>query len=137
MKTILIVDDTVFFREPIAAILRKRGYQTVCAGDGREALARLESDAPAPDLILLDMAMPAMDGPTFLRHIRGIVRWSKTPVIMLTALPEKDCRETLSDLRVDDFMMKSHFSLEDLVQRVGIHLNGNEHPGENPGSCPC
>src|SRR5688572_24595203 len=82
MQTILVVDDMAIFREPLAACLKHEGYATVCAANGKEALTAVVRKRP--DLILLDLAMPVMDGLTFLRHLRGNPATSALPVILLT-----------------------------------------------------
>ena len=68
MGTILIVDDHPVTREPLAKLLRYEGYQTVCAANGAEAMAALESGSP--DLVLLDVVMPKVDGLSFLEAAR-------------------------------------------------------------------
>ena len=84
MSKVLVVDDMPIFREPIAACLRASGYETCIAGNGQEALAVLQSSRP--DLILLDIAMPIMDGISFLSVIRGDPATQSIPVILLTAV---------------------------------------------------
>lgn len=116
MSTILVVDDMEVFREPIAAVLRARGYRTICAGSGVEGLARLEEQTP--DLVLLDVAMPEMDGLTFLRKIRDDVRWAALPVILMTAMLERDCVEATTTLGVRGHLLKSSFSLTEMVAMV-------------------
>ena len=69
MSSILVVDDMAVFREPIAASLRLAGHQTQCAADGEEALRMVRQRRP--DLILLDVSMPKMDGITFLKRLRA------------------------------------------------------------------
>jgi CheY-like chemotaxis protein len=120
MSTILIADDTPSFREPIAAVLRLRGYQTLCAANGMEALDILASQVP--DLILLDMAMPVMDGPTFLRRLRGREEWKHIPVIMLTAMSEKQSAPDGAELGVAEYLVKSRFSLQEMVTRISKRL---------------
>src|ERR1700722_3845220 len=66
--TVLIVDDSAHCREPLARILRLNGYHTVSAQDGHEALEAM-SHGPMPDLILLDLMMPRMDGMAFLNRL--------------------------------------------------------------------
>src|SRR5204862_5451141 len=87
--TILVVDDMPIFRDPIAASLRLAGYSTVCAANGREALVAARVNRP--DAILLDVAMPVMDGISFLRALRAEADASlaKVPVILLTAVSDK------------------------------------------------
>src|SRR4051812_47065904 len=73
MKTVLIVDDLSIFREPIDAVLRAQGYRTLMASNGREALGIMTSQVP--DLVLLDLSMPSMDG------VRVLTRMRETPVL--------------------------------------------------------
>jgi CheY-like chemotaxis protein len=68
-KTILVVEDNEVAREGVATVLRRHGYEVALAADGREALEHLAT-SPAPDLILLDMLMPGVDGWHFLKLLR-------------------------------------------------------------------
>ncbi|HEV8607885.1 MAG TPA: HDOD domain-containing protein [Tepidisphaeraceae bacterium] len=120
MSTILIVDDSAICREPIAAALRLKGYKTVCAADGLEALAALEKEKPA--LALLDISMPRMDGITLLAAMRKHPDYKSIPVILLTAVQDRDTILRARHLGVRDYLLKSHFSLDDMITRVKKHL---------------
>ena len=112
MKTILIVDDKVSAQRLIADYLAANGFRTVTANNGREALyvARHEK----PDLVLLDIMMPEMDGYEFLRHFR---KERNTPVIMLTAKMEETDKVVGLELGADDYVTKP-FGMAELVARV-------------------
>ena len=116
MKTVLVVDDMAVFREPIAASLRLAGYKTVCAADGEEALQTTR--AQHPDVILLDVSMPKMDGIAFLKHLRADPAVASTRVILLTALSEKKYVLTAASLGVRDYLLKSRFRLAELLERI-------------------
>ena len=116
MSTILVVDDMPIFRDPIAAALRLAGYQTLTASNGRDALATARANRP--DLILLDLAMPVMDGLTCLHAMRSIETLVDLPVILLTAMSEKEHELEAAKLGVKDYLLKSRFSLSDLLTRV-------------------
>jgi HD-like signal output (HDOD) protein/CheY-like chemotaxis protein len=133
MKTILIVDDSAICREPIAAALRLKGYKTVCAADGLEALAAMEKERPA--LILLDISMPRMDGLTLLAAMRKHPEYKAVPVILLTAVQDRDTILRARDLGVRDYLLKSHFSLDQLMVRVGKHIADAEI-SKSPTSFP-
>jgi len=83
----MVVDDMAVIREPIAASLRAAGHKTLCASDGKEALMLIKGNVP--DMILLDLSMPGMDGMSVLRALRGDPLTAKTPVILLTASADK------------------------------------------------
>ncbi|MFQ5473125.1 MAG: HDOD domain-containing protein, partial [Dehalococcoidia bacterium] len=116
MNRILVVDDMAIFREPIAASLRRVGYETVCASNGQEALDAIHTKAP--DLVLLDLAMPVMDGLTCLRTLRSNPDTKALPVIMLTAMTEREPLKEAVGIGVQGYLLKSQFSLEDLITRV-------------------
>jgi CheY-like chemotaxis protein len=105
---ILIVDDLAIFREPIAACLRIAGHQTMCACDGKEGLAMVRTHRP--ELVLLDMAMPAMDGLAFLRALRSDPAIADIPVIMLTAISDKARVIEAIRLGAREYLLKSRFS---------------------------
>ena len=86
--TVLIVEDNFDTREVLERVLAIRGYAVLTARDGIDALALLESGA-IPAAIILDIAMPNMDGITFSRTLRADPRWANLPVIVYTALPTK------------------------------------------------
>jgi CheY-like chemotaxis protein len=81
---ILVVDDDSALREALAEFLEERGYDVSCAGDGAEALAILAARG-APDAILLDLAMPGMDGWAFRAAQLRDTRWAGIPTIVLSA----------------------------------------------------
>ena len=119
---ILLVDDTEVFREPIAAGLEKNGYTVLLSANGQEAIRKLEKESSPVDLILLDMSMPLMDGPTFLKHIRGFAEWADIPVIMLTATAHSVNETEDNPLGVKDYLLKSSFSLSELIATINKHL---------------
>src|SRR5665213_502419 len=120
MARILIVDDTAVIREPIAALLANAGYQTDCAEDGPRALGKMK--AQPPDLVLLDLSMPGMDGLEVLAMMRRDPRTAATPVILLTASSEKAHIIRGGELGVRDYLLKSRFNLAELLTRVRKYI---------------
>ncbi len=116
MKTILVIDDMDLFREPIAAALRSRGFETLTAGDGHSGLRIARNHRP--DLVLLDMAMPQMDGLAVLAAMRVDARLKDLPVILLTAVAERDYVVRAAKFGVKHYLLKTQFSLDQLVNRV-------------------
>jgi DNA-binding response OmpR family regulator len=112
MKTILIVDDKLSAQRLVADYLTANGFRTVVASNGRQALftARYEH----PDLILLDIMMPEMDGYEFIKQFR---KESKAPVIMLTARLEETDKVLGLELGADDYVTKP-FGMAELVARI-------------------
>ena len=83
---LLVVDDDADSREALSRILRRRGYRVTSVPNGRDALAVLTSSTP--DLIVLDLRMPQMDGIMFLDVVRSYLRLQTIPVLLMTAYPE-------------------------------------------------
>lgn len=111
LQTILVVDDEAAIREYICENLEIRGYKTVQAGSGMEAMAQFERHAV--DLILLDIMMPHMDGFETCRRLRET---TNVPIIMLTALVEEQDKVRGLDLGADDFLSKP-FGINELMAR--------------------
>ena len=111
---ILVVDDERAVRESLRRALELEGYEIELAGDGSEALDRLES-SEEPDAMILDVLMPGVDGLEVCRRIRGT--GSKLPVLMLTARTEIEDRVAGLDAGADDYVTKP-FALEELLARV-------------------
>jgi DNA-binding response OmpR family regulator len=112
MKTILIVDDKMSAQRLVADYLSANGYRTVTANNGREALFVVKHENP--DLVLLDIMMPEMDGYDFIRHFR---KDHNTPVIMLTAKVEETDKVIGLELGADDYLTKP-FGMAALLARV-------------------
>jgi DNA-binding response OmpR family regulator len=124
-KKILIIDDDAFIRRPLEFILREEGFAPVTAVDGEEGLAKLEGEKP--DLIVLDLMMPGLDGFEVCRRVRNDPRFSSIPVILLTATgPESDCERGRA-AGATDFMSKP-YSPSELLRRVREILSEGE-PG--------
>jgi len=109
---VLVVDDEPTVREVVAGYLRRDGHIVSEAADGPAALALLESDPP--DLVVLDMMLPGVNGLDILRRIRQM---GDMPVIMLTARAEESDRVAGLELGADDYVVKP-FSPRELAARV-------------------
>ena len=90
-KTVLIVDDSASLRTVLKLALEGAGYDVLAAGDGEDALAKLEG--VRPNLIVCDVNMPKMDGITFLSRVKANPKTRFTPVIMLTTEGQADKKE--------------------------------------------
>src|SRR5262249_40816844 len=101
---ILVVDDTVHNVKMLVDLLTARGYATVTAASGPEALERVEAERP--DLVLLDVMMPGMDGYEVCRRIRANPDYGILPVVMVTALDPTRERVKGLDAGADDFLTK-------------------------------
>jgi CheY-like chemotaxis protein len=91
MPTILVVDDEPLIVLALEAVLEDAGYTVVTAANGRQALDRL-AEGPYPDLVLLDMMMPVMNGPAVLSAMAETPTLNGMPVIILSSLPEDAIR---------------------------------------------
>lgn len=119
---ILVIDDDLLVVSIVERKLRARGYVVETASDGRAGLYRAR--ALRPDLIVLDMMMPVMDGRTVLSELQADASLAKIPVIMLTSRRvESDLLDTLK-LGASDFVTKP-FSPDELVARVARLLRSS------------
>ena len=105
MANILIVDDNRDARDTLALIFRNAGHVVTCAPNGREALSHVL--AQPPDVILLDLVLPEMDGPSFLEVIRSYLRIASLPVVVLTGLADSPMIERVQSLNVNSVLVKS------------------------------
>ncbi len=129
-QTVLVVDDEEAIAEAVRARLQSEGYEVAVAGDGREAIALCSS--VHPDLVVLDLMLPGMDGLEVCREIQR-ERW--IPVLMLTARTEE--ADTVAGFAVgaDDYLTKP-FSLRELVVRVRAILRRVERITSPPTDEP-
>jgi CheY-like chemotaxis protein len=117
MPIILVIDDTALARESVAKLLEYEGFKTIRAANGKEGYATLYSQTP--DLILLDLMMPEMDGLTFLRMIRRSPQWENVPVIVLTGTnDDHHLVARAREFHIDDLVPKATFGFDDLLVRV-------------------
>lgn len=125
-ETILVVDDQSSVRQLLQEYLTEQGYRVVCAGEGQTALytARREQ----PNLILLDIMMPKMDGYQFLRLYR---QERQTPVIILTAREEETDAVLGLDLGADDYVIKP-FRMRELLARIRALLRRSDRDLTQP-----
>jgi CheY-like chemotaxis protein/HD-like signal output (HDOD) protein len=122
MGKILIVDDTQFWRDIAANALQAKGHEVFTASDGIKGLAMLSSSNP--DLLILDVEMPAMPGLAFLEQIRRYAKWKQLPVIMLTGDMFKEHILRAKQLGAVEYLLKSNFSIDELLGRVQRRLSG-------------
>ncbi|MBZ4686426.1 MAG: two-component system, OmpR family, alkaline phosphatase synthesis response regulator PhoP [Clostridia bacterium] len=120
MQKILIVDDEENIVELIEYNLKNAGFKTICAMNGEDALELAGKENP--DLIILDVMMPSMDGFDVVRALR---RESKVPVLMLTARTDEFDRVLGLELGADDYLTKP-FSMRELIARVKAILRRTE-----------
>ncbi len=115
-KSILIVDDEVSILKFLRSNLEDRGYAVISASNGEEALHAIERELP--DLIVLDVMMPKMDGFEVCRRLR---EWSQIPIIMLSARGDEKDKVKCLDLGADDYIVKP-FGASELMARVSAVL---------------
>jgi two-component system response regulator VicR len=111
-KRILIVDDELGVREFLSESLQQRGYETSTAADGEEGLEQTERFQP--DLILLDVMMPVMDGWKMLTNLRARDKTRNIPVVMLTAKSDTQALFKSEEHRVADYFIKP-INIEELI----------------------
>ena len=121
MKKILIVDDEKPISDIIKFNLTKEGYETVTAFDGREAIAKFDEENP--DLIILDLMLPELDGLEVAKEVR---KTSHIPIIMLSAKDSEFDKVIGLEIGADDYVTKP-FSNRELLARVKAHLRRTEN----------
>jgi DNA-binding response OmpR family regulator len=125
-KTVLVVDDEQRIAEAVTMNLELEGFQVLAASRGEEALKKVTEDMP--DLVILDVMMPEMDGFETLRRIREV---ATVPVVMLTVRGDEADKVRGLDLGADDYISKP-FSPKELVSRVRAVLRRAEMPSPVP-----
>jgi len=116
---ILVVDDQPANLRAVSALLTRQGYEVMTAGHGADALA--QASAALPDLLLLDMMMPGMDGFELLGQLRQRSEWQRLPAIFLTAAQDRELLLRAFDAGAVDYVTKP-FMPEELLARVNAHI---------------
>ncbi|EAP98959.1 putative two-component system response regulator [Janibacter sp. HTCC2649] len=126
MSRILVVDDEPHLVRTLAINLRARDYEVETAGDGRSALQAVHDQLP--DLVILDLGLPDIDGVDVLRRIRET---SQTPVIVLSARADSIDKVEALDLGADDYVTKP-FAVDELLARIRVALRRTQDESTPP-----
>ena len=130
MSYVLLVDDEPDGREPLGRLLEHAGYEVTCARDGRVALQSILSRVP--DVIVLDLFMPQMDGVKFLEVLRSYLRLQSLRVLVLTAFPESPLVAKARQLGVTRFLVKSQATFPEIDAAIKEELAS---PPTGGGTC--
>lgn len=119
---VMLVEDDSFLRDICAKKLSKEGFDVYEAIDGEEALKNVEKINP--DIVLLDIILPAIDGFEVLEKIRGLSNpeVQKVPIIMLSNLGQKDDIEKAIKIGANDYLVKAHFNTEEIIEKIKKEL---------------
>lgn len=117
---VLIIEDDEFLRSLTAKRLEKEGYTVEVGVDGESGVAVAESKKP--DLILLDLLLPGLDGFEVLKRVRANDDLKETPVIIFSNLGQKEDIERAKGLGANDFLIKANFTLDDVVGKIKSFL---------------
>lgn len=120
MAYLLVVDDDLDGRDALCRALERAGHEVKCASNGEDALASIL--ARRPNLIILDLFMPQMDGPSLLEILRSYLRLQTLPVIVLTGAPDSSHVERVRHLKVNTVLTKAKATHEDVIQAVAEQL---------------
>jgi CheY-like chemotaxis protein len=116
MTKVLIVDDEPDHTASLSKVLRSKGHVVAIAPNGREALGEVLSNPP--DVILLDLLMPEMDGASFLEVVRSYLRLQKLPVIVLTGVPDGPLADRTRAAKIDAVLAKGKATTDDIAKAI-------------------
>jgi len=120
MAKILIAEDEIELRDGLKTILTMAGHQILEAANGEEALALMRADRP--DLVLLDMMMPVVDGTRVIEEMTADDQLHGIPIIILTNFDLGFMKEVAMSDGVRDYIIKANISLDDIPARISKHL---------------
>jgi two-component system, OmpR family, alkaline phosphatase synthesis response regulator PhoP len=129
-KRVLIAEDDRFLRRAAETMLKRHGFDVATAADGQEALSSIREHRP--DLVLLDLIMPKMQGFEVLRVAKADDTIAAIPIVVLSNLSQESDLQRCRDAGALDFLVKSDLSLEQLVEYVRSHLDGEAGAGRRP-----
>jgi DNA-binding response OmpR family regulator len=116
MTRIIVADDDRMFRKVAETTLRRQGYDVATASDGEEALQLIRSERP--DIIVLDLIMPKLQGFDVLTILKQDTLTSAIPVIVLSSLTQEQDKQEALDLGAVAYFNKTTFSMSELVKQV-------------------
>lgn len=115
-KNILVVEDDKFLRELMSQKLTKEGFHIIQAVDGEEGLKKIKEEKPA--LVLLDLILPGIDGFEVLTRVKEDPEISKTPIIILSNLGQREDVEKGVKLGATDYLIKAHFTPGEIIEKI-------------------
>ena len=121
---ILLVEDDRILRRAVQTTLRRHGFNVVAADDGEKALRLAKSEAP--ELVLLDLIIPKVQGFEVLRRLKQDPKTASVPVVVLSNLSQESDVKHAMDLGAVDYLVKANLSLDQLVKKVRQLLKGGE-----------
>ena len=116
MPKILIIEDDKFLRELIVSKLTKEDYEVFEAVDGEEGIKKTREEKP--DLVLLDLILPGIDGFEVLSQMKGDPVVSSIPVVILSNLGQREDIEKGLTLGATDYMIKAHFTPREIIEKI-------------------
>ncbi len=119
-KNILIVEDDKFLRELIVRKVANEGFNVSEAIDGEEGIKKIKEEKP--DMVLLDLILPGIDGFEVLSRMKEDPALSSVPVIILSNLGQKEDIEKGMKLGAIDYLIKAHFAPGEIINRIKMHL---------------
>ncbi|TSC56178.1 MAG: two-component system, OmpR family, alkaline phosphatase synthesis response regulator PhoP [Parcubacteria group bacterium Greene0714_21] len=120
MAKILVIEDDKFLRELIVQKLLKEGYEIIEGVDGEEGLQRFNTGKP--DLVLLDLILPGIDGFEVLKRAKENTETAGIPVIILSNLGQKEDLDRGVKLGAADYLIKAHFTPGEIVEKIKLVL---------------
>ena len=125
MSKILTIEDDKFLRELIKRKLQEVGFEAMSASNGEEGLALVKEENP--NLILLDLIMPGMDGFATLKELQKDPLLASIPVIILSNLGQQDDIDKAKQLGAVDFLVKAHFTPNEIIDKINKILSATKH----------
>ncbi len=125
MTTVLVVDDEALIAMALEAALEDAGFQVATAANGRQGLERL-AEAPRPEIVLLDMMMPVMNGPAMLAAMAADADLRGIPVVVLSSLPEEAVRDRAGGVTA---ILRKPYTAEQVLDAIARALGGAREAG--------
>jgi len=120
MEKILVIEDDKFLRDLLYKKLAEENFSVATALDGEEGLKKIQEENP--NLVLLDLILPGINGFEVLKKAKENPATKDIPVIVLSNLGQKEDVERAMKLGAQDYLIKAHFTLEEIVEKIRKHL---------------